>query len=261
MARILLLIPHPDDEIVGTAATIMRRRAGDRFFGLYLTCGVPAPEQMWRWDKKRREARVQQRRAEARAAATLLGLEPVGFSDWPSRTLKAHLGEALAWIRQTVNDHAIDTIWVAAWEGGHQDHDVANFLAARAADGRPVREFAEYNAGGGHPRWNRFPETTGDETVLRLSQDEVSAKRNLLAVYKSEKNNLAGVKIDVETHRPLPRHDYERPPHEGTLSREGYQWVGRLMLHPRVDFEPTAKIYAALRGFQAPEDHRLSAAE
>jgi LmbE family N-acetylglucosaminyl deacetylase len=260
MARILLLIPHPDDEVVGNAATILRRRAaGDRFYGLYLTSGVPAAEQMWRWDRAGREARVRQRRGEARAAATLLGLEPAGFSDWPSRTLKAHLGEALRWIRHVIDEQAIDTIWVAAWEGGHQDHDVANFLAAQAADGRPVYEFAEYNAGGGAPRWNRFPIAKGEETVLRLTQDEVAAKRNLLAIYKSEKNNLSGVRIEVESHRLLPDHDYAQPPHEGKLSREGYQWVGRLMLHPRVDFEPTANVCAALKGFQPPD--QLSAAE
>jgi LmbE family N-acetylglucosaminyl deacetylase len=250
MARILLLIPHSDDEIVGAATAIARRvSAGDQFFGLYLTSGIPAAEQLWRWDRKGRAARVQQRRDEARAAAARLGIAPVGFSDWPSRTLKSHLAAALAWIDRLLDEHAIDAIWVAAWEGGHQDHDAANFLAAQRAGKRPVREFAEYNAGGGMAKWNRFAATNGSETVLQLTPEEIRAKRDLLAIYRSEKDNLAGVKVGIESHRPLPDHDYRRPPHDGKLWREAYHWVGRLMLHPRVDFEPSRDLYAALQGF------------
>ncbi|HEX4111670.1 MAG TPA: PIG-L family deacetylase [Stellaceae bacterium] len=259
MARILLLVPHPDDEIVGAAAMIARHRAaGDRFFGLYLTSGIPAAEQLWRWHRGGRAARVQRRRDEARAAAAILGIEPVGFSDWPSRTLKSHLAAAVAWIDRLLAEHAIDTIWVAAWEGGHQDHDAANFLAAQTAGDRPVREFAEYNSGGGTAKWNRFAAANGSETVLTLTPEELHAKRSLLAIYRSEKDNLAGVRVGVESHRPLPHHDYRRPPHDGKLWREAYHWVGRLMRHPRVDFEPSRDIYATLRGFL---NTRLSAAE
>jgi LmbE family N-acetylglucosaminyl deacetylase len=255
MTRILLLIPHPDDEVVGAATMIARHRAaGDQFFGLYLTSGVPAPDQLWRWDRKGRAARVRRRRDEARAAAAMLGIEPVGFSDWPSRTLKSHLAPAAAWIERLLAEHAIAALWVAAWEGGHQDHDAANFLAAQTAKGRPVREFAEYNSGGGMARWNRFAATNGSETVLQLTSEEIRSKRRLLAVYRSEKHNLAGAKLGTESHRPLPGHDYRRPPHDGKLWREAYHWVGRLVRHPRVDFEPSRDIYAVLQGF-------LSAAE
>jgi LmbE family N-acetylglucosaminyl deacetylase len=259
MARILLLIPHPDDEIVGAATMIARRHAaGDRFFGLYLTSGVPAAEQLWRWDRQRREARVAQRRDEARAAAARLGIEPVGFSNWPSRTLKSHLAAAVAWIDRSLAEHAIDALWVAAWEGGHQDHDAANFLAAQTAGNRPILEFAEYNAGGGTSNWNRFAAPNGSETMVRLSPDEIEAKRALLAIYRSEKDNLSGVKIAIESCRPLPDYDYRNPPHDGKLWREAYHWVGRLMRHPRVDFEPNRALYAALQGFL---NTRLSAAE
>jgi hypothetical protein len=32
---------------------------------------------------------------------------------------------------------------VSAWEGGHQDHGAANFLAARCAGRARLREFAD----------------------------------------------------------------------------------------------------------------------
>lgn len=251
MARVLLLIPHPDDEVVGAAAAIARRRAeGDRFFGLYLTDGIPAPEQLWRWDRPSRAARVERRRREAHEAAAILGIEPVAFLGFPSRALKAHLSEAAAAIVRTCAERAIDAVWVLAWEGGHQDHDVANFLAAKAAGGRPVTEFAEYNRGAGAVRWNRFAAPNGGETELRLTPEEIAAKRRLVAIYGSESANLAGVRFEVESHRPLPAHDYAKPPHDGMLLRERFHWVGRLFRHPRVDFEPSQAVYDALKRYR-----------
>jgi len=248
MARILLLIPHPDDEVVGAAATIHRcRGAGDEFFGAYLTDGVPAGEQLWPWDRPRRATRARRRRGEAQAVARMLGIEPVVFFDWPSRTLKAHLDEAAARIAVVLAERAIDAIWVSAWEGGHQDHDVASFLAARVRGERPVIEFAEYNRGRGAVCWNRFAAPNGSEAELRLTAAEIAAKRRLLALYRSERANLALVRVAVESRRPMPVYDYGRPPHAGTLLRERFQWVGRLVRHPRIDFEPTETICAALR--------------
>src|SRR6185312_635071 len=225
MPRILLLIPHPDDEVVGAAASIVRRRAaGDIFLGLYLTDGIAAPEQLWRRDRPGRATRVERRRREAR--------------------------EAVGRIAQILADHAIEALWTPAWEGGHQDHDVANFLASRAAGGRQVTEFAEYNRGGGAARWNRFAIPNGTETELRLTPDEIAAKRRLVAIYGSESANLAGAQFEVESHRPLPEYDYGKPPHDGMLLRERFHWVGRLFRHPRVDFEPSASVYETLRNYR-----------
>ncbi|MGH6980543.1 MAG: PIG-L deacetylase family protein [Stellaceae bacterium] len=251
MARVLLLIPHPDDEVVGAAATIASRRAaGDRFFGLYLTDGIPAPEQLWRKDRPARDDRVRRRRDEAREAAALLGIEPAAFLGFPSRGLKSHLGKAAERIAATLAAHDIGAVWVPAWEGGHQDHDVANFLAARTAGGRPVTEFAEYNRGGGAMRWNRFAVPNGTETERHLGSGEIAAKRRLVAIYRSERANLAGVRFEVESQRPLPAYDYGKPPHDGLLLRERFHWVGRVIRHPRVDFEPSRSIYDALRNYR-----------
>jgi LmbE family N-acetylglucosaminyl deacetylase len=251
MARILLLIPHPDDEVVGAAATIARHRAqGDRFFGLYLSDGIPAAEQLWRWDRARRDDRVRRRRHEARAAAAILGIEPLEFLGFPSRTLKAHLDEAGTQIGRFLAERTIDTIWVPAWEGGHQDHDVANFLASRVAGGRPVIEFAEYNRGGGTVLWNRFAAPNGGEIEVRLDAGEIAVKRRLLTIYASEKANLAAARVERESCRPLPAYDYTKPPHAGRLLRERFHWVGRLFRHPRVDFEPSQNIYDALKRYR-----------
>jgi LmbE family N-acetylglucosaminyl deacetylase len=245
-ARVLLVIPHPDDEVVGCAAAIARARAqGTAFLGLYLTTGVPAREAFWPWQRRSHGRRVAERRREAQAAASALGIEPVAFADRPSRRLKSYLPEAKAELEAAIARTSADALWVSAWEGGHQDHDVANFLAARFRDRMPVAEFAEYNFAGGRVRSQRFPQETGEETVLKLTPEEAATKRGLLALYCSEQDNLAHVGTEKESLRPLPAHDYAAPPHPGRLFRERFHWVP--FPHPRIDFEPSERVRAALR--------------
>ncbi len=46
--RILILIPHPDDEVVGAALAIRRAvKNGALVFGLDLTHGCPPREALW----------------------------------------------------------------------------------------------------------------------------------------------------------------------------------------------------------------------
>src|SRR5207253_8299692 len=129
--------------------------AGSRVFVLYLTTGIPAREALWSWQRPGYAKRLRDRRDEAWLAAALLGFEPIGFSDCPSRRLRHHLDEAAAEIERAIAACSADTLWVAAFEGGHQDHDAANALAARFCSRLPVQEFAAYNFAGGQVRANR----------------------------------------------------------------------------------------------------------
>lgn len=244
-ARPLILIPHPDDEVVGCAIAIARARAaGAAIFGLYLTTGVPAPERVWPWRRAGYAALVARRRGEAKRAAAALGIVPAGYLEWPSRTLKSYLDEAAAAISRTMSERGIDEIWAPAWEGGHQDHDVANFLAARFVGRVPVREFAEYNFAGGRVRSQIFPQTNGTEEVLTLTTEETRFKAELLAIYRSERMNLRYVGLERESLRPLARYDYRAAPHPGRLFCERFQWVP--IRHPSVDFEPSEAVRTAL---------------
>jgi LmbE family N-acetylglucosaminyl deacetylase len=248
-ARILLLIPHPDDEIVACAASLLRARAaGALCFGLYLTTGVPPHDTLWIWQRPGYAARIARRRAEAEAAAARLGLVPAGFLDWPARTLKSAIGPALAAIDAALARHAITDIWAPAWEGGHQDHDVANFLAAHYAARCRVTEFAAYHFHGGRVACGRFPRPNGREVTLRLEPGERQAKRALLRLYRSERGNLAHIVTEQEQRRPLVLYDYAAPPHAGTLFRERFHWLP--FRHPRIDAEPTAAVLACLMSAQ-----------
>ena len=243
--RLLILIPHPDDEVVGCATAIGHARAaGAEISALYLTTGVPARERLWPWRRPAHDALVDRRREEARRAAAALAITPAGFLDWPSRTLKSHLDEAMASISRVLSERDIDEIWTPAWEGGHQDHDVTNFLAARFAAKLPVREFAEYNLAGGRVQSQTFARPIGTEEVLTLTAEEARFKAGLLAIYRSERMNLRYVRLLQESLRPLVPYDYRSQPHPGRLFCERFQWVP--FRHPSVDFEPPAIVRAAL---------------
>jgi LmbE family N-acetylglucosaminyl deacetylase len=248
-ASILVLTPHPDDEVVACAAAIGRAQAaGAKVALIFLTHGCVDAATMWPWDRGRYAEAVAVRRAEGERVAAELGVAIAGWTDRPARHLWRELPAAEAEVRAAVRAHAIDQIWTPAFEGGNPDHDGANAIAARlAAEGVSVLEFAEYNLAGGRPRSHAFPHPSGAESVLRLTGDERAAKRRLIGLYASEQANLGYVAADRETWRPLARYDYARPPHAGKLWWARFQWAP--FRQPRVDYTRPDEVYAALAAY------------
>ncbi|MGD0088703.1 MAG: PIG-L family deacetylase, partial [Planctomycetota bacterium] len=149
--RILVLVPHPDDEVVGCSAAIGRARAaGAEIFGHLLTTGVPAREVLWPWERGRHAARVERRLAECRAVAAMLGFSGMEYPSLPTRWLRTALLEARRQVLSALARLKIDTVWAPAYEGAHTDHDSASVLAASLTEGPErarvvVYEYAEYN--------------------------------------------------------------------------------------------------------------------
>src|SRR5213076_2376394 len=223
--RILVLAPHPDDEIVACGIAARRARlAGARIFVLFLTTGIPEPEALWPWQRGGYAARVARRREEARTAAALIG-EPIGFLDYPSRRLRHHLDAAAAEAGRAIAEYAASELWVPAFEGAHQDHEAANALAAQFCDLLPVYEFAAYNFAGGRVRANLFVDGSVGDIAIEATAEEAALKRQALACYESERDNLRHIRATRESGRLLPRHDYGEPPHSGRLFRERFHWV------------------------------------
>ena len=248
-SRILVLIPHPDDEVVGCCAAIGRaRRDGAQVFGLYLSDGVPARELLWPWRRERRAAQAAARWDEAARVCQRLGMVEAGRLDAPTRTLRLRLAEAEAWIARVLNETQAEAVWCPAFEGAHQDHDAANALASRFAGRAKIWEFAEYNHAGGRTRSQEFPAARSGEIVIELDEAEQALKRDLLGEYASERANLAHIKVSREAFRSLPRYDYAQPPHPGTLFYAQFRWVP---LHPRVDRTDPALVYRELSAFLA----------
>jgi LmbE family N-acetylglucosaminyl deacetylase len=211
---------------------------------LYLTTGIPSRELLWPRQVRNYAGLVARRREESIEAASLMALRPVGFLEIPSRHLILHLDVAAAAIERAIEENEAECLWVPAFEGAHQDHDATNALAARLRDDVDVWEFATYNFAGGKVRSNRFADARGGVVELRLVPEERALKREALSLFASQRGNLGHIKAAEEAYRPLPHHDYGARPHEGKLFRERFHWVP--FRHPRVDFTPSAEVYAAL---------------
>jgi LmbE family N-acetylglucosaminyl deacetylase len=249
--RVLILAPHPDDEIVACGIAAYRaRRDGAQVSVFYLTTGVPPREALWRWQRAGYAARVERRRGEAARAAELIGLAGVGGLEIASRSLIHHLDEAAAAVGHALDRTAATEMWVTAFEGAHQDHDAASALAAQFRERLPVWEFAAYNFAGGRVRSNRFHDARGGVIELHLDRAEIALKRDGLGIYASERGNLRHIRVAEEAYRPLPRHDYAAPPHAGTLFRERFHWVP--FHHPRIDFVPSTETYRSLDRWGGP---------
>jgi LmbE family N-acetylglucosaminyl deacetylase len=248
-SRILLLAPHPDDEVAGCCAAILRARTqGSSVFILFLTTGVPSPQRLWPWDRSRHADRVERRRQEARRACAVLGAEIACFSPVDSRELKNDLGAARNLIIQQSAACGTGTLWVPAYEGGHPDHDLANFIASTLRQEFPVWEYSEYNFYGRCVRSNEFFSPTGKEIELTLSDEERRFKKTLVGMYASEQGNLNYVRTERETFRPLAEYDYSRPPYPGTLFYRRFSWAA---FHPRVNHVRPAQVSRAIAEFQA----------
>jgi N-acetylglucosamine malate deacetylase 1 len=243
---ILVLAPHPDDEVVGFSALIGRARAaGAAVAVLTLTDGIPPAEVMWPWQRRARPGRVARRLGEAAEVARLLGVEPAGFLDIPSRRLKDNLATASAAVDAVIGRLGVTALWVPAYEGGHQDHDTASFLASRFADRVRVHEAPLYSFGGGRIRCQEFLDSVHGADTIALTEDETAFKRRLLAVYASEQGNLSYVGSGREMLRPQKTNDYALPPHAGRTFYQRFQWVP--FRHPRVDFTTPEQVCRALR--------------
>ncbi|HEY7610530.1 MAG TPA: PIG-L family deacetylase [Alphaproteobacteria bacterium] len=256
--RILVLVPHPDDEVVGAALAIRRAVAqGAAVVALDLTHGCPPREALWPWARMTHAARIALRRREAAAAARELGIARIADDGLAARRLRHALPDAYRRLGDAADAHAIDTLWVPAYEGAHPDHDCANALAAALMRQRPhiaAWEFAEYSNAGGRKRANEFAEQRGGDVIVTLEDDmEGRWKTHLLRLYRSEAFNLrnisAGPKPFQESFRPLPRHDYARPPHPGRLFYERFHWVPVKV--PAIDFTTNAEVSAAIMAFLA----------
>ena len=251
--RILVLIPHPDDEAAGCAAAITRARGqGAEILGAYLTSGVPAPELLWPWQRKHQPRRIVRRRREAQWAAEMLGLEMASYQTIPTRTLRTALEGTHDLLTRLIRHHEPDVLWTPAYEGGHQDHDAASFLASTFRHVLTVWEFSEYNFAGGKVRSQEFFSPNGTEKQIVLTTNEQRFKRAVLRTYRSERNNLSHILTQREVFRPLAEYDYRRPPYPGKLFYQRFDWVP---FHPRIDKTKPEEVCTAIGGFRFPPEN------
>jgi LmbE family N-acetylglucosaminyl deacetylase len=136
-ARLLVLAPHPDDEVLG-CGRLMRRvaAAGGQVVVAWLTDGGASHGEL---NAPERRDLAGRRQIEALGGLAELGVTPAAtcFMGYPDGALAAVEAKTLASRLQALCDsHRIDTVVVTDDGDGHADHRAAFAIARRLAVGR-----------------------------------------------------------------------------------------------------------------------------
>ncbi len=246
----LFLLAHHDDEVFCAGRLRSALTGGADVRLLWATAGGLAP--------------ARRRIAEGARALRALGLPPGAGRDLalPDQHAAEHVDAIAAalvlLIDQAAGGHHGDqaqgrdaqqgattgvagdslTVYVAAYEGGHPDHDAVNAAAALAAHRRPGLRVVEYPlyrrgafgltvqaptpaAGTSPARYEVLPLSAADRALRRALARANASQLAPSLVPLLALARLAG-RGRAEPARPLPAHDYTRPPHNGRLLYELY---------------------------------------
>jgi LmbE family N-acetylglucosaminyl deacetylase len=224
----LILVAHPDDEVIGFGALMQRMR---RAIVVFATDGAPRDEYFWKHHGSR-EAYAEVRRQEAREALGIVGAEPVFLADQvhggiADQELFRRLPEAVLAVEAAIAQHRPDAVLTLSYEGGHPDHDSACFIASIVGrrEHTPVWEAPLYHRNpDGSGAVQEFTEPTGNEIKVRVEGEELRKKVEMFHSYKSQKLVLDGFRPQIEQFRPVRAYDFTRPPLPWKLNYEHWQW-------------------------------------
>ena len=137
--QILVIAPHPDDEVIGCGGTILKSLAcGDQVFLCVVTTACP-PE----WDEKT----IKIKKKERVKASKLLGIKKPFFLDLPTTKLDTiPQNELNKKISACVNKVNPDIVFTSYWGDAHSDHQAvfnATVIATRPFDS-PVKKVLCY---------------------------------------------------------------------------------------------------------------------
>jgi LmbE family N-acetylglucosaminyl deacetylase len=234
-AGVLLVAAHPDDETIG-AGGVLRHLPVSAI--LHVTDGAPRDRRWWGDATiESREGyaavrRIELARALAHAGVSARRMRCLGREDQRASFDLAGLARDVA---RMIRELRPGVVLTHGYEGGHPDHDATAFAvhAARAmmereGDGDPpiILEFTSYFARGEGIVTGEFIAREGCAAVdVALSEADRGAKRRMLECFGTQRETLAQFAVgDAERFRRAPEHDFARPPHEGTLHYERFDW-------------------------------------
>jgi N-acetylglucosamine malate deacetylase 2 len=230
LGRTLVIVAHPDDEAVTCGALMQRMREPHV---LFCTDGAPLDPFFWKAHGSR-EAYREIREKEARIANGQIGVSRVEFLRTPrtregitDQQLFQHLPDAADGVRQVIERVRPEALLTLAYEGGHPDHDSCNFLTTVMAREYSLLawEMPVYNLfHKGQRAFQTFMPAPEAAVTLHPTPEEIARKRCMLESYVSQGHFLLTFDAVDECFRPVATYDYTRPPHEGVLNYESWQW-------------------------------------
>ena len=133
--RILVIAPHPDDEVIGAGGTIVRHVAsGDEVALCIVTQGYSPP-----WP----EDTVEVARRQAEAAREALGIKRIFFLGYPTVKLNTVPNmELTSALQEVVDEVRPEVVYTSSADDVNQDHRIvfeATLVATRPLPGSSVR--------------------------------------------------------------------------------------------------------------------------
>ncbi len=179
---VLIIAPHPDDEIIGVGGTIAKRTAsGDEAYVCVVTKGIPPI-----FDEKF----VEQGRRECRKADAMLGVKETIFLDFPAVMLETipryQFNERIGKIVQQIKP---DEVYIPHRGDMQIDHQMvvdAVMVALRPKYAHVVRRIYAYETLS-ETGWN-IPNTTNDfiPTVYEDISETLRKKIEAMCIFKSQ---------------------------------------------------------------------------
>jgi LmbE family N-acetylglucosaminyl deacetylase len=227
-AKVLIVSPHPDDEVIGAGCPLPLLKNA---VIVQVTDGSPLDLS----DARRngfgtREEYARMRRAELQRAIDLAGeFEAVdlGFLD---QSASFHLREITSAVKAVIVQRRPDYIITVPYEGGHPDHDATAFAVHSACAQLPgnaqprVVEMLSYHNRNGRCEMTEFLPASTNSIAFQLDAEERAVKQRMFDCFFTQKSVLQWFSIALEKFRLAPAYDFLAPPHAGQLYYEIFPW-------------------------------------
>ena len=225
-SRILIISPHPDDEVIGAGSRLLHLNGAAV---VQVTDGSPRDLRDGHANGfTTREDYAAARRAELRAALALAGRFETIHLDIPDQEASLHLAQLTHTLAELFTRLVPEIILTVPYEGGHPDHDatafaVHNALHLSCSPARIVEMTAYHNSPRGCT-YSEFLNPTSNESVFHLTPSERAFKQRMFDCFKTQFPVLQWFPIGIEKFRFAPHYDFTLAPHPGSLYYELFPW-------------------------------------